>query len=105
MSYHTQSIRKLLDMMKKQELLLPAFQRKYVWGPDRVESLMDSLMRGYPIGTFLFWEIEGEAFNKGEYTFYQFMNQINEYDRYRNPKAEPHTDSTVSGRRLTGSKG
>ncbi len=102
MSYHTQSIRKLLDMMKKQELLLPAFQRKYVWGPDRVESLMDSLMRGYPIGTFLFWEIEGEAFNKGEYTFYQFMNQINEYDRYRNPKAEPHTDSTVIWTALDG---
>lgn len=32
---------------------LPEMQRGFVWRPHGVENLWDSLMRGYPIGTFL----------------------------------------------------
>lgn len=37
-------------------LNVPEFQRKYVWGPSKVAALVDSLWRGYPIGTLLLWE-------------------------------------------------
>ena len=37
---------------------LPAIQREYVWSPDQIIQLFDSLMRNYPIGSFLFWELQ-----------------------------------------------
>lgn len=33
---------------------LPSIQRGFVWKPKQVEDLWDSLLRGYPIGSFLF---------------------------------------------------
>ncbi len=35
---------------------LPSIQRSFVWEPDRICKLMDSLMNGYPIGSFLVWK-------------------------------------------------
>ena len=35
------------------EVGLPALQRGYVWKPKQVETLWDSLLRGFPIGSFL----------------------------------------------------
>ena len=37
-------------------LNVPEFQRKFVWRPSKVSDLVDSLWRGYPIGTLLLWE-------------------------------------------------
>ncbi len=34
---------------------VPEFQRSYVWRPDQVRALVDSLFRGYPIGQVLTW--------------------------------------------------
>jgi len=42
-------------------LNVPEFQRKYVWGPSKVADLVDSLWRGYPIGTLLLWESSYES--------------------------------------------
>jgi len=36
------------------EVELPSIQRGFVWRPKQVEDLWDSLLRGYPIGSFLF---------------------------------------------------
>src|SRR2546427_2270147 len=37
-------------------LNVPEFQRKYAWQAPQVADLVDSLCRGYPIGTLLLWE-------------------------------------------------
>ena len=37
------------------------FQRKYVWRASKVAELVDSLWRGYPIGTLLLWESSYES--------------------------------------------
>jgi hypothetical protein len=37
-------------------LNVPEFQRRYVWRPSKVVALVDSLWRGYPVGTLLLWE-------------------------------------------------
>ncbi len=34
---------------------VPEFQRGFVWTPQKVKDLMDSLWRGYPVGSFLIW--------------------------------------------------
>jgi hypothetical protein len=36
------------------EVELPTLQRGFVWKPKQIEDLWDSILRGYPIGSFLF---------------------------------------------------
>ncbi|MBR0097365.1 MAG: DUF262 domain-containing protein [Synergistaceae bacterium] len=38
------------------EIFLPCIQRDFVWKQDRIYSLLDSLMRGDPMGVILAWE-------------------------------------------------
>ena len=35
---------------------IPQFQRKFVWSKDKTASLLDSIIKGYPIGTFIIWK-------------------------------------------------
>ncbi|AAZ54103.1 similar to Uncharacterized conserved protein [Thermobifida fusca YX] len=46
----------LLDQIDSGTILLPEFQRGYVWNRDQVRGLMRSLYRGYPVGSLLLWE-------------------------------------------------
>lgn len=38
------------------ELKVPQFQRDFVWSIDASAKLMDSIVKGYPIGAFTFWK-------------------------------------------------
>src|SRR5215472_17535948 len=42
-------------------ILLPEFQRGYVWNRDQVRGLMRSLYLGYPVGSMLTWETHADA--------------------------------------------
>lgn len=61
---------------------LPSIQRKFVWDTEQIEKLFDSIMRDYPIGTFLFWEVEkgADPSHIDDYTFYKFIADYNEKD-------------------------
>lgn len=74
------TIRGLLDKVAEQEYLLPAIQREFVWKPEQICRLFDSLLQDYPFGTFLFWKIKPE--NREKYQFYQFMQHYHERDNY-----------------------
>ena len=39
-------------------LVVPAFQRNFVWNINQIERLWDSILIGFPISTFLFWHID-----------------------------------------------
>jgi len=41
-----------------QDLVLPAFQRGYIWSKEQVKELMGSLVKGYPVGNLLFWRTD-----------------------------------------------
>ena len=69
MSYFEQSIKDVLVEIEDGKLFLPAIQRKFVWSEEQITKLFDSLMRGYPIGTFLFWQIDKEKDNTNGYVF------------------------------------
>ena len=45
----------LIKEIKRGGLILPEFQRGYVWSRDQVRSYLNSLYRGYPSGSFLIW--------------------------------------------------
>ena len=46
----------LLNQIDSSDIVLPAIQRDFVWSEDKIEKLMDSIMRGYPVGIVLVWE-------------------------------------------------
>ena len=47
-------VRKLTDG----EFLIPSFQREFVWDPQDIIKLWDSLYRFYPIGSILYWNTD-----------------------------------------------
>ena len=49
------SIRNIINKIQSGEIRIPSFQRDYVWGYDDVAFLIDSLYKGFPIGSVLFW--------------------------------------------------
>ena len=51
----------ILDNIDMGGLALPVFQRGYVWTRPQVKSLMNSLYRGYPVGSLLTWTTRAEA--------------------------------------------
>ncbi|MGQ9734986.1 MAG: GmrSD restriction endonuclease domain-containing protein [Thermaceae bacterium] len=50
------TVGKLLEDIALGEIGLPDIQRPFVWDGPRVRDLFDSMYRGYPISTLLFWE-------------------------------------------------
>ncbi|RMG32958.1 MAG: DUF262 domain-containing protein [Methanobacteriota archaeon] len=46
----------LLNQIDSGDIVLPAIQRDFVWSEGKIEKLMDSIMRGYPVGIVLIWE-------------------------------------------------
>ena len=53
----------------------------------QVVKLMDSIMLGYPIGTFLFWKVKKKVVNDNNYSMYEFIKDYHERDLCNNPHA------------------
>ena len=73
------TIQETLDEIHHHKLVLPAIQREFVWGPGQICRLFDSLMQGYPFGTFLYWRVEPD--NSGNFKFYDFVREYHQKDR------------------------
>lgn len=54
-------MQKLLDRAARGQLRLPSFQRPLKWTIKHNLLLLDSVAKGFPIGTLLFWEKQMEA--------------------------------------------
>jgi hypothetical protein len=52
----TESIDDLLKIVKTGKIIIPFFQRNFVWDEKDISNLFDSIYRGYPIGNLLFWK-------------------------------------------------
>lgn len=52
------------------DVFLPGLQREFVWSPTQIETLFDSLIRGYPIGVLLKWDIRRA---RDDYYAYEFI--------------------------------
>jgi hypothetical protein len=52
------SVSDLLDSVMNGEFRVPRFQRPYVWSPDDMIRLYDSVLKGYPIGSLLLWQTD-----------------------------------------------
>ncbi|KOO66532.1 DUF262 domain-containing protein [Helicobacter pylori] len=83
------SIKNVVDELNVR-YFLPDIQREYVWlkkaDEKKIEQLFDSILRGYPIGSFLFWKLQKENIaksdeqdeNKLNFQLYQFLTNYDE---------------------------
>ncbi|TYS64350.1 DUF262 domain-containing protein [Bacillus infantis] len=79
------TIREVIENIHRKKYILPAIQREFVWDTDQIERLFDSLMQGYPVGSFLFWYVNKEK--SKEFQFYEFIREYHERDNSHNPNA------------------
>ncbi|GAA9286514.1 DUF262 domain-containing protein [Helicobacter pylori] len=84
------SIKNVVDELNVR-YFLPDIQREYVWlkkaDEKKIEQLFDSILRGYPIGSFLFLKLQKEDIaksddeqdeNKLNFQLYQFITNYDE---------------------------
>jgi hypothetical protein len=58
LSTDTKDLRTLIEDIKRGEVKIPQFQRKYVWKEDQALSLLDSIANNYPVGSLLLWKAQ-----------------------------------------------
>jgi hypothetical protein len=91
MNYQSSSIGAILSRLNR-DVFIPGIQRPYVWEPEQIVKLFDSLMRGYPINSFLFWELQPSNF--GDWDIYQFVRRFRQ-GNIHNDSATPNADQPV----------
>ena len=52
------TISKVVDRISSGDIRIPAFQRDFVWEPDQVAFLLDSIYKEFPIGTIILWKTD-----------------------------------------------
>ncbi|MBU4299388.1 DUF262 domain-containing protein, partial [Patescibacteria group bacterium] len=53
---HPKNFSDLFSDIEKGTIKIPQFQRDFVWSKDKSAKLIDSIIKGYPIGTFILWK-------------------------------------------------
>ncbi len=83
------SIKDVVDELNVR-YFLPDIQREYMWlkkaDEKKIEQLFDSILRGYPIGSFLFWKLQKEDIAKSDeqdsdklnFQLYKFIENYDE---------------------------
>ena len=89
------TIEETLEQIHKRDLVLPAIQREFVWRPEQICRLFDSLMQGFPFGTFLYWKVAPE--NSDKFNFFGFVFDYHQRDNRHCPPlpAMPNTALTA----------
>ena len=88
------TIKEALDSIASHEYVLPAIQREFVWRPEQVCNLFDSLMQGYPFGEFMFWRVEPE--HSGQYRWYDFVREYHQRNNPHCPELGPIHDKSLT---------
>jgi hypothetical protein len=92
MSYRSTTIAELLPRINR-DLFIPGIQRPFVWQPEQILRLFDSLMQRYPISSFLFWDLAPE--NRADWEIYNFVSDFWHGDMH-NKHAELAGDAPVT---------
>lgn len=92
-NYNDETIFDALSSIQQRHYVLPAIQREFVWGPDRICALFDSLMQDYPISSLLYWKVAKDHAN--EYRWYDFV--LN-YHQLSSPGCPPHENLPAEDR-------
>jgi uncharacterized protein with ParB-like and HNH nuclease domain len=96
MSFQTPiTIAEAIRNIEDNRYLLPSIQREFRWKHEKIEWLFDSIMRNYPISSFLFWRVEGET--KEKFKFYKFIREFRQKYKTHNEEfnTQGHNDFTA----------
>lgn len=80
--YQDISIKKLVKEINE-KYFLPEIQREFIWDKDKSKfedklyDLFDSIMRGYPIGTLLFWDVKYSNLVEDNITVLKILDNSN----------------------------
>lgn len=86
----------LQDMHKdKKKIAVPIFQRGKRWKPQQQKVFIDSLIKGFPVGTMLFHEEKDEE-GKRTYILIDGLQRGNCIKKYMNNPTEFFYDSSIS---------
>lgn len=88
------TIKEAVNNIYARKYLLPSIQRELVWDVDQVTKLFDSLMRDYPISSFLFWKVASGR--KRDFQFYEFIREYHEKNSKHNPKANVEGEGEIT---------
>ena len=69
------SIDRVKKLIQSESIVLPAWQREFVWKLNQIEKIFDSIFNDYPIGNILIWETK-----QNSDVFYRFVNNIKYID-------------------------
>jgi len=61
------SIGRFVEQAVSGDMDIPEFQREFVWTKDQVKELLDSLIKGYPVGAFIVWDLSQYTTGKHVY--------------------------------------
>ena len=61
LEHQTVKIRQLISDYRMGQIVVPEFQREYVWKKSKAPKLIDSLYRGFPISSLLLWQSSEET--------------------------------------------
>src|SRR2546423_11332528 len=54
-------VKQLIDDYRAGRIVIPEFQREYVWKKSKAPLLIDSMYRGFPISSLLLWQSSEET--------------------------------------------
>ena len=52
-----------LDNVLEGSVVIPRFQRDFIWPNERIASLIDSILKGFPIGSIILWRPDEDQFD------------------------------------------
>ena len=61
LEHQTFKIKQLVEEFRAGRIVVPEFQREYVWRPSKAPRLIDSLYRGFPVSSLLLWRSTDEV--------------------------------------------
>lgn len=102
--YSNDNQRKLADVLKNavgnmSNHVIPDLQRPYVWKPDQIILLVDSLFRRWPFGSILTWRVktqsEQDEFGIPNRAFYRNVSRSDSLDSVEFGKTRPPATYTM----------
>lgn len=69
----------LLSDVERGNIKIPVFQRQYIWTDEQIIGLLDSIYRGYPVGSLLMWSTKEELKHERNVGGFKLPNTPEDY--------------------------
>lgn len=73
------TIRRLIDRITSGDIRIPAFQRDFVWETEQIAFLLDSIYKGFPIGTVILWKTDARLSSEKDLGAFKLPEPAKDY--------------------------